>query len=212
MPDIQLKQRVKLSDGLVKQNLVLMSGLFAAPVIAIADTLINAVVLCAAFTLITFVSVVICSFLPRKIVFAVRIVIYALVSAAIYVPVIFLLNQMFGTSAVAELGVYLPIIITNPLIMSKTESRFFLRPFNYMLKDVIAFVVGFDLACIIIGALRDILVFNQLGFLRVALPFQIPALGTVFGGFIFVGVLAGLFRALYNYHKKKANLANGKGK
>lgn len=200
---LQLKQHVKLSDGVVKQNLVLMSGLFAAPVVAIADTLTNALVLCMAFTLITLLSVTVCSFLPRKIVFAVRIVIYAVVSAVIYVPVMFLLNLIFGTSVIAQVGVYLPIIITNPLIMSKTESRFYLRPFKYMLKDLVAFIIGFDLSCLVIGVLRDILVYNQLGAFRVSLPFQVPALGTVYGGFIFVGILAGIFRAAYNRNKKR---------
>lgn len=212
MPQTQLKQQVRLSDGMVKQNLVLMSGLFAAPVVAIAGTLTNASVLSAAFTLITLVSVSLCSLLPRRLVFAVRIVIYALVSAAIYVPVIFILNAMFGTSAVSALGVYLPIIITNPLIMSKTESRFYLRPFHYMLKDVMAFVLGFDLACIAIGALRDVLVYNRLGDFSVSLPFRIPALETVFGGFILTGILAGLFRAVYNRYKKKSSLTTERGK
>ena len=36
------------------------------------------------------------------------------------------------------------------------------------------------------------------------MPFTVPALETTFGGFLFVGVGAGLFRWLYNRSKRKA--------
>lgn len=199
----QTSHKVKLSDGIVKQNVVLMSGLFAAPVIAASADLYSSLAISLAFTLVTLISVSICYFLPRKLVFALRIALYAIIAAAVYAPVAILLNEIFPLTVIQNIGIYLPIIITNPLILSKTESRFYYRPFKYMLKDVIGFVTGFDLVCITVGITRDVLVNNQVGTFRMWLPFQIPALGTVFGGFILVGVLSGLFRAIYNYNKKR---------
>lgn len=204
------RRSVKLSDGVVKQNVVLMSGLFAAPVIGAASDLYSAAAICLAFSLITAVSIFLGYFLPRKLVFTVRIVLYAIIAAAVYIPVTLLLNSIFPLTLIQELGIYLPIIITNPVILSKTESRFYFRPLGSMLKDVFGFIIGFDAACLTVGVIRDIFVNNQLGTFRMWLPFQIPSLGTVFGGFILVGVLAGLFRAIYNRHKKKRSREVGK--
>lgn len=199
----QSTNKVRLSDGIVKQNVVLMSGLFAAPVIAASTDLYSSLAISLAFTLVTLISISISYFLPRKLVFAVRIALYAVIAAAVFTPVALLLNQIFSLTIIQNIGIYLPIIITNPLILSKTESRFYYRPFKYMLKDVIGFITGFDLVCITVGVIRDVLVNNQVGTIRMWLPFQIPALGTVFGGFILVGVLSGLFRAIYNHNKKR---------
>ena len=71
--------KVKLSDGIINQNMVLMSGLFAGPVIGAATNLKNSLVIAMAFTLITVISVGLCRLLPKKIAFAVRIGLYALI-------------------------------------------------------------------------------------------------------------------------------------
>ena len=81
-----------------------------------------------------------------------------------------------------------------------------------MFKDVIGFVIGFDLACLLVGVIRDILTDNIIGNFIVPLSFQMPTMNTVYGGFILVGVLAGLFRALYNKFGKKKHKTDNFGK
>ena len=196
-------RKVSLNDGIIKQNVVLMSGLFTAPVVAAATSTVTAAAICVAFTLITFFSAAICCYLPKKIVFAVKIALYAIISSVIYIPVMMLMNLVFSVNTITAIGIYLPVIITNPLILSKTESRFSLRPFKYMLKDLIGFISGFDLACLLVGIIRDILVHNSFGNFHLHLPFTMPALNTCFGGFILLGLLAGVLRALYNRSKNK---------
>ena len=58
--------RVRLSNGIIKQNMVLMSGLFTGPVIGAATTLENSLVLSLVFSLVTVVSVGLCRLLPKK--------------------------------------------------------------------------------------------------------------------------------------------------
>ena len=186
--------KVKLFDGIIRQNMVLMSGLFAGPVIGAATNLKNSLVIALAFTLITMVTAGICRLLPKKFAFAVRIVLYALIASAVYIPVILLAELIFGSDAVNSVSLYLAILVTNPLIMAKTESRFFLRSVPMMFKDMAGFVIGFDLSCILVGALRDILSDNMLWNTIIPLPFQMSAMENVYGGFILVGILAGLFR------------------
>ena len=199
--------KVKLSDGIINQNMVLMSGLFAGPVIGAATNLKNSLVIAMAFTLITVISVGLCRLLPKKIAFAVRIGLYALIASAVYIPVTLLLGLIFGEDTVRSISLYLAIIVTNPFIMTKTESRFFLRPVHMMFKDLAGFAIGFDLSCILVGEIRDILSDNMLWNTIIPLPFQMSAMENVYGGFILVGVLAGLFRFVYRkYLGRKARL------
>lgn len=199
--------KVKISDGFLRQNAVLMSGLFTGPVIGAATNMESAAAVCLVFTLVTVVSVGLCRLLPKKIAFAVRIVLYALISSLVYIPVTLLAQLLFSQSLLQSIELYLIIIVINPFILSKTESRFFLRSVPMMFKDLAGFVLGFDCACILVGAIRDILTDSIILNVIVPLPVEVPAAGRVFGGFLLVGMLAGLFRAIFNkytkYKKKK---------
>lgn len=203
------KSPVRLKDGIIKQNIVLMSGLFAGPVIGAATTWENSLALCFVFSLVTILSVGICRLLPKKITFAVRIVLYALISTLVYIPVMFLAGLVFPQGLLEGIELYLILTITNPLILSKTESRFFLRPVHLMYKDVAAFVLGFDLSCILVGSIRDILTDNMIANTIIKINIQVPAMDRMYCGFILVGILAGLFRYIYTkINKKRQKRAN----
>lgn len=191
------KSPVKLKDGIIKQNIVLMSGLFAGPVIGAATTWESSLALCFVFSLITILSVGLCRLLPKKITFAVRIVLYALISTLVYIPVMLLAGLIFPSELTDSIALYLIITVTNPLILSKTESRFFLRPVAMMYKDVIGFVLGFDLSCLLVGSIRDILADDMIANFIIKIPLQVPAMDKMYCGFILVGILAGLSRFIY---------------
>ena len=196
------KKSASLSDGLIKQNIVLMSGALIAPVIAAANSFEKAAIICMIFSAVTFVTVLLCRLIPRKIVYTVRIIIFALVASVVYMPVFAFLNYYYQLQ-IDWAGVYIPILVANPLILSKTESRFYLRPVKPMIADVIMYILGFDFACMIIGSIRDLLINGAIGNTVFKMPFDVPALETTFGGYILLGVLAGLCRALYNARKNR---------
>ena len=179
-----------LFDGLAKQNVVLMTGIVNAPVIIAATTFKKGVVIAIAFALISFLTIVTCSFIPKKIVYTLRVIIYAVVGSVYYIPTVLLLEQMFPLT-VELIGIYMPLIITNALIFSKTESRFYLENRLKMIVDVLFFIAGFSVICF--GTLAGIKLFD----------FSISAFESPFGGFILVGIMAGTFRALYNYLRNR---------
>lgn len=202
------KSPVKLRDGIIKQNIVLMSGLFAGPVIGAATTWERSLALCFVFSLVTVLSVGLCRLLPKKITFAVRIVLYALISTVVYIPVMLLAGLIFTSELLDSIALYLILSVTNPLILSKTESRFFLRPPLMMYKDVLGFVLGFDLSCILVGSVRDIFTDQMIANTIVRIPLQLPAMDKVYCGFILVGILAGFSRFVYTkINKKRHNKA-----
>jgi len=197
------KNRYQLSDGLIRQNIVLMSGTAIGPVAVCATNYQNALALSVGFTMIAFMSIILCRFIPKKIVYTIRVVIYALIAGLVFIPAYFALNYLYGEEIVRGLGVYLPVLAVNPLILTKTETRFSLRPLHLMTLELAGYITGFNIVCLTVGILRDILINGKIGSLDLDLGFDIPALSTAFGGLITVGVAAGLFRYLYNQSKER---------
>ena len=118
-------------DGLFRQHIVLMSGLVTAPIIVAATTFERALVLTLSFLLISYSSIIICRFIPREIVYTVRIICYVGVAAVMYIPTALLMNALFPETASA-VSIYIEILVVNSLILAKTESRFYLMPMKEM--------------------------------------------------------------------------------
>lgn len=199
-----MENRINLKDGLIKQNMIFMSGMLIAPVIACATSLMKSLAVCFVFSFVSLASILVCRLIPRTIVYTIRVTLYTIAAAVFYIPAALLAGLIFGETVIKAAGVYLPILITNSLILSKTETRFYLEPKGNMAKDVIGFILGFDIACTITGALREFLASGRIAGAEIPILFTIPALETTFGGFLFVGIGAGLFRAVYNYRKAHA--------
>jgi electron transport complex protein RnfE len=196
------KLKARPSDGFFRQNIVLMSGLLIGPVIAGATNFMNAAAISVVFTIITFFSVALCRFIPRQMVYTVRIIAYALVASALYIPALLACRFLLGEEVTVSVGVYLPILVVNHVILSKTETRFFHLPYFQMLIDAIGYIAGFVFVCLLTGIIRDIFVNNAVGAFSIETRISMPALETTFGGFIIVGVLAGICRAIYNRRAK----------
>lgn len=199
-----MENKISLKDGFIKQNMVFMSGILIAPVIACASTFMKSLAICFVFSLVTFLAILLCRFIPRTIVYTIRVILYCIAAAALYIPTVLLAEQLFGETLLTSVGVYLPILVTNSLLLSKTETRFYHESIKRMIPDVLVFIGGFDAACIITGFIRELFSESRVFGSEVYMPFTIPALETTFGGFLFVGIGAGVCRAVYNYRKNKA--------
>ena len=186
-------QRLDL-DGLFRQNIVLMSGLVTAPVIVAATTAERAALLSLSFLMISFPTIVFCRFIPRKIAYTVRILIYAAAAAVMFIPTVLAARSLFPETA-SGVMIYIEILVVNSLILAKTESRFYLRPFGLMAADILIYIAGYAIAAFAVGIIRELLAFGTLfGFHVFAAP--LPAAKSPFFGFILVGFLAAGCRAI----------------
>lgn len=176
-------------DGLLVNNTVLERGLVIAPVIVAANTVMNAVVLGGSFLLITFFTLLFASFVPKRFPYTIRVILYTLIACVIYIPVLWLMND-FSSETVFKVGVFLPLLVTNSLIVTKSETRFLKKKRVAMLLDVFSHAMGFFLVIMVVGILREI--FGNGTFAGQVLentqPFAVLMLP--FGGFVLVGFLA----------------------
>ncbi|HBB19801.1 MAG: electron transport complex subunit E [Ruminococcus sp.] len=182
-------------DGLLADNTVLSSCMVISPVIICGDTLRNAEALAMAFTSITLLSVLISSFTPKKLPYAVKIIIYAVISSLIYIPVR-MAAQEFFPGIITRIGIYFPLLAVNSLIVVQTETKFFRMKRLKMIPTLLFYVAGFDAVILITAFIRELLAYGTINNRMVDADTLISGLSQPFGGFIFLGLLCGLYRAL----------------
>lgn len=182
-------------NALLRRNPILVSGLVIAPAVVIADSFFNAVTLVAAFSVITFFTLLVSSFVPKNIVYSIRIILYTIIGSLVYVPSAILLRY-FMPDGIKAMGVFFPLLITNGLIISRSESIFFLESKGHMLLDIIFCIIGYDIAVLIFGAVREILGTGMIGGKIIGMPIVFSAFRNPFGGFILLGILAALLRVI----------------
>ena len=199
--DGAIKFDSSIFDGLYRKNTVFVSGLVVAPVVAASTTLRLALVLASIFSIVTFFTVLISSFVPRDIVYAVRIILYTFIASMVYVPAAIFGHMLFPND-MQVLGIYVPLLIANSLIVSKTELRFFRKAKFAMTIDVLSYILGFDLAIIVFSFFREILSTGSIGDRILGVPLTFPALTLPFGGFIFLGLMSALFKQIQLYIRR----------
>lgn len=195
-----------LLDGLWSKNTLLAAGMVIGPAAAASSTFKGSLALAMAFSLITAVTVVIGSLLPRTLVYALRIILYTLIGSLVYIPVQLLLEITFPGELLA-LGVFIPVLLINPLIVIRSEQRFFKQPKERMIADLLMHILGFDLVIILLGFIREVFATGAINGYILGIHFTFPILGATCGGFLLLGVTAGLFRRL-----RRLAMANAKKK
>jgi electron transport complex protein RnfE len=144
------------ADGLWHQNTGLVTLLGLCPLLAVSNSIINALGLGLA-TMLTLVVSNLCVSLARPLLRPeIRIPAYVVIIASV-VTVIQLLMQAWFHDLYRILGIFIPLIVTNCAIIGRAEA-FAARnkPLPSML-DGLATGLGFCLALLALGAMRELL-------------------------------------------------------
>ncbi|MCD7891659.1 MAG: electron transport complex subunit E [Ruminococcus sp.] len=202
------KPQNTLTSGLLSDNTVLSACMVISPVIMYGDTLQNALALVYAFSSITFISVLISSFVPKKLPYTIKIIIYALISSLVYIPVR-LAAQEFYPSSIEQIGIYYPLLAVNSLIVYQTELKFFRMKKGRMIGSLVFHILGFDTVMLITGLVREILAYGTINGQMVDIDTLMSGLAQPFGGFIFLGILCGIYRKIRSAAMKSKNESRG---
>ena len=191
-------------DHLWLNNPVMVRGLGLAPIVAMAINGSYAMMLCAAAVLLLtatrVLAVAVCHLTGNRF----RALVYAFSAALVYIPAYLILYQWFG-SDLALLGVYLPMMVVEPVIIKRMEATE-LESVGEAFRRGINNTVGLCIAILLVGALRELLgsgtVFGRTVFSFAPLPLASqPA-----GGFLLLGFLAAVWTAVggaYVHYKQE---------
>ena len=190
-------------DRVFLNNPVVMQGMGLAPLVVVATTGQNGLMLAAAVTQLLVRSRV-PPRLHRRLVFF-RSLLYAACAAVAYLAAYPILNFVFGTGLL-NLGIYLPMLVVEPLLTYR-----FGRVQETVHKAVskgVRITVGYALLLLVVGVVREWLSLGTVFGAPVGRWALLPLAKLPAGGFIVLGILCAIWRAAAakrkEYLKKEA--------
>ena len=146
----------ELTKGIIKENPLFVQLLGVCPSLATTGSLTNALGMGAAFTMVLIGSNLIISAIKSFIPEQVRIPSYIVVIASL-VTVIEMLMEAFVPDIYAALGIFIPLIVVNCIILGRAEAFASKHGLWSSLQDAVGMGIGFTLALAIIATFRELL-------------------------------------------------------
>ncbi len=183
--------------GLIIENPVLVLVLGTCPTLAQTTSMLNAVAMGIAATIVLACSNIVISALRKVIPETVRIPSYIVIIAA-FVTVVQLLMQAYLPEFYEMMGVYLALIVVNCIILGRAEM--FARKNGVIdsALDGLGMGLGFLVALLAMALIRE--VFGAGTFFGIEIPFlydyKVPILVQAPGGFMVFGILIAIVNKL----------------
>jgi electron transport complex protein RnfE len=190
----------EFAKGLIISNPVFVLALGLCPTLAISTSIDNALGMTLAVLIVLFGANILIAAIRRFVPNITRIPIFIVIIATL-VTVVNLIFQARLPDLHESLGIFLPLIVVNCIILGRAEAFASKQPIFYSIADALGITVGFMIALLMISFIRQILgtgnltVFGHdfgnlpvLGENPVAM-FVLPP-----GAFLIIGLLLGLFR------------------
>lgn len=188
------------ANGIGPENPTFRLVLGTCPTMAITLSMANGIGMGLAATAVLIGSNVLVSMLRKVIPDQVRIPAFVIIIAA-FVTVVDKMMAAFVPSLHQVLGIFIPLIVVNCIILARAEAFAYKNTVFNSLADGIGMGLGFTLAITLISSIREILgtgyiaVAKDFGFAGLKVfPTQYAALGAILptGGFLTFGLMIGL--------------------
>lgn len=194
-----------IKDALFNNNPVLVQLIGLCSVLAVSINVENALAMTAAVVFVTTLSNISISLLRNVIPDKIRIPIYIVVIAT-FVTIVDMFLNAFAQDVYASLGLFIPLIVVNCLILARAESFASKNTLLPSIVDGFFSGLGYGVAIIILAAIREIIGSGKIfgytifeGFNPMGL-FVMPA-----GAFIILGLM--IF-ALNSIRDRKKNASD----
>ena len=194
----------QFNEGLLTKNPVFVQLLGMCSTLAITTSLFNGIGMGLAVTIITICSNVLISALRKVIPNQIRIAAYITIIAG-FVTVVDLLLKAYIPALSASLGVFIPLIVVNCMVLGRAEAFASKNGVLASAVDGLCQGIGYTVALVIVCVVREFLGSGTFGGgllnggegIRI-LPEGIPAMQMVMpvGGFLAMGVILAGFQYL----------------
>ena len=146
----------EFSKGLYKQNPVFKQALGLCPVLAVSNSIESGLGMGLAATFVLIMSNVIVSMLRKIVPAKIRIPIYIVVIAT-FVTIVDLAMAGFLPSLHKSLGIFVPLIVVNCIILGRAEAFAGKNNVFYSFVDGLGMGLGFTFALVLLGTIREFL-------------------------------------------------------
>ena len=205
-------------EGLLTKNPVTVQLLGMCSTLAITTSLFNGIGMGLAVTIILTCSNVLISALRKVIPNQIRIAAYITIIAG-FVTVVDLLLKAFIPALSASLGVFIPLIVVNCMVLGRAEAFASKNGVLASAVDGLCQGIGYTVALVIVCVIRELLGSGTFGGgllgpggagIRI-IPEQFPAMQIVMpvGGFLVLGFVIAGSQALMKYMDNKSKKKEG---
>ncbi|MEW6381093.1 MAG: electron transport complex subunit E [bacterium] len=188
-----------LINGIWKENPIFRIVLGMCSTLAITTQAQNAIGMGVAVTFVLVCSNVLISGLRKVIPDKVRLAAF-IVIVATFVTIVDLVMAGFFFELHKAMGIFIPLIVVNCIILGRAEAFASKNPILNSLMDGIGMGIGYTLALLVVGSIRELLGNGSLFGVSVFGPRYIPFLVAILppGAFIALGLLLGLMNKVNN--------------
>ena len=180
----------EFTKGIVKENPVLRLVLGTCPTLAVSTSVESALGMGVAASIVLICSNIAISALKKVIPSKVRIPAYIVIIAS-FVTIVQMVVKAFAPQIDAQLGVYLPLIVVNCIILGRAEAFACKNSVLASAVDGMGMGVGFTAALLLMGAIRELLGTGTIAGLQIIPASVSPMLIFILppGGFFVFGML-----------------------
>lgn len=151
-----MNQLQNFTKGLIRENPILVLVLGACPALATTSSSINGLGMGIATTFVLVGSNVVISLISNLIPDKVRIPAFVVIIAS-FVTIIDLLMQAYVPGLYEKLGIFIPLIVVNCIVLGRAEAFASKNSVYSSLIDGLGMGLGFTFALGILGAIREVL-------------------------------------------------------
>jgi len=177
----------QFTRGIWKENAVFKLVLGMCPTLAVTSSAVDGLGMGLATTFVLVCSNLVVSSLRRLIPPRVRIPAFIVIIAS-FVTVVQLVMEAYFYALYKSLGLFIPLIVVNCLILGRAEAFASRNGLRLSLADGFGMGIGFTLALFVLGAVREVLGAGAL--------LGVPLLGSGYQPFLLLILPPGAFIAL----------------
>ena len=146
----------RIYNGILKENPVMVLMLGMCPTLAVTTSAVNGFGMGVSTLAVLVVSNLVISLMRNVIPDQVRLPAYIVIVAS-FVTVVELLTEAYVPALYASLGIYIPLIVVNCIILGRAESYASKNKVIPSIFDGIGMGLGFTLSITLLGLLREFL-------------------------------------------------------
>jgi Na+-translocating ferredoxin:NAD+ oxidoreductase subunit E len=147
--------------GLYRENPVFVMLLGMCPVLAVSNTVVNALSMGLAASFVLVMSCLLVSLLRKFVPKQVRIATFIVIIAT-FVTMVDYLIQAISLDVYKALGAFIPLIVVNCIILGRAEAYASKNPPMRSVIDAAGMGAGFTFALVCLGAVRELFGFGTL--------------------------------------------------
>ena len=197
-------------NGFIRENPLLVLNIGLCSSLGVTTSIFNGIGMGVGMTFVLVMSEIVISIFRKLIPSAIRLPVFIKVLAA-FTTIVQLVLNAYVESLYNALGVFIPLIVVNCIIMGRVEAFASKNKLGDSILDGLGMGIGYTIVLVWISLIRELLgggtLFAGTAFKIEVLPeaYRIGIFNSAPGGFLVFGILAACLQAWKQYQANKEN-------